>query len=128
MNTSPSKLADKEADNVAGKPFEDPEQESRPPKEDSPIMNPEADGSVEPSSELDSSRTGTGSSSSNDREDNAAPVFAKREHRNVVRSKVLVILVLLMAAILVSFFTYYFLSQEEQDDFESQVSRRTGCS
>lgn len=75
-----------------------------------------------PNSALDSSHAGTstGSTSSNEHEDHAA-AFAKKENRNVLRSKILVSVVLLLATAVVSFFTYYFMSKEEKDDFESQV-------
>ncbi|KAG7358840.1 adenylate/guanylate cyclase [Nitzschia inconspicua] len=87
-----------------------------------PKLNPavEADESKSHDWDLDSSRAdGTGSSSSIEREDNV-PVFAKKENKNVLRSKILVFIVLLLATGLVSFFTYYFLSQEEKGNFEAQ--------
>lgn len=70
---------------------------------------------------LDSSNTGLDSSNtSNEREDNAI-AFGKTEHRNVIRSKILVFVVLLMATALVSFFTYFFMKQGETETFESKV-------
>lgn len=75
-------------------------------------------------SNFDSSRTDMVQTSSNEREDSNV-VFAKKENRNVMRSKILVSVVLLLATALVSFLTYYFLRKEEKQDFESQV--RLSC-
>ena len=83
-------------------------------------MDSSHDGSASGNSVSNTSRPET-STSSNEKEDNAAAVLAQREHRHVVRSKALVFVVLLLAAALVGFFTYWFLSESEKAAFESQV-------
>ncbi len=78
----------------------------------------------EPGSGYDVSTThqDTGHDSNSSDQDSTIAVYAaKKENRNVFRSKILVFTVLLIAAVLVGFFTYYFLSQEEENDFYNQV-------
>ncbi|KAG7354797.1 adenylate/guanylate cyclase [Nitzschia inconspicua] len=85
-----------------------------------PTVGASDEESKEYCSELDSSHPDVTSSNSSNEPDDTVPVFAKKENKNVLRSKILVFAVLLLATGLVSFFTYYFLSQEEKGNFEAQ--------